>query len=238
MVHHVVLIILAVLFHVHITSGNVFEKSIERANRRMFTILRPVQPLSMRKRIVFASRKLSRSLKNMQCSKTLCFAVEGTRNQPFLLQKLFINLITAIASSDNAASFSAAQYGRKTRAISRSTPKFYQFSNQVGKSKQVGGSAINLGAALGYCGFQVRNKKTKPVVIIIGSGKFTTGFSPKVIARTVRRTTQIINVATVGSGKAFQNNLNSKMKDVIVLKTVNDLESSIKRIIPMICKKE
>lgn len=220
--------------------AGVFYKSARRAGFRASAALRNVRPTRLRDGLQRSSEELIGAVEEIgQCEVNICFAFEGSADvssETYQLQNQFSSLTSAIISTDNVAKFSAIQYSTTTSPIVSPTVDFYDFLDKVRASTPVGDDLINMSAALGSCGAQVREDETKKgVIIVIGSGRSNIGFDPDSVADVVLESTSIIAVSTSGNRKLFEGSLGVREQDVSVVGSVLDIGIALRNIIPNVC---
>lgn len=221
--------------------AGVFYKSAKRAGFRASAALRNIRPAQLKEELQSSSEALIDVVEAIgQCEVNVCFAFEGSSDvssETYDLQQQFSSLASAIISTDNVAKFSAIQYSTTTSAIVSPTIDFYDFLDKVGASTPVGDDLINMSAALGACGAQVREDEAKKgVIIVIGSGRSNIGFEPDSVADVVLESTSILAVSTSGNRKLFQGSLGVREKDVSVLRSISDIRRALNNIIPSVCR--
>lgn len=222
-------------------SARVFEISQERANNRTANIAKSFPSGATERNIRRLARQLIKDLTDGGgCNRTVCFAVEGSgsvSDETFGRQSRLTAMLSSIMSADNEATFGAVQYSMTTYSIMETTPKWWDFVSSVYESKKDGGPEINLSAALAYCGFQLRQQKPKEgAVIVIGSGRYTTGFDPAFVSSAVLEEGKIIPISTGRSTRDFRESLQFNRRDIISFASPNDFEEVIEAVIPKICK--
>lgn len=173
------------------------------------------------------------------CEVSVCFAFEASSEispRMYRMQQLFSFLTSAIISADNAATFSALQFSRTTSGVISLTGEFYEFLDKVSYTSPEEDDSINMSAALGTCGAQVRVDPTKKgVIVVLGTGRSNVGFDPDSVADVVLGTTSIIPVSTSGSTTSFSRSLGIRGRNVIAIRSLSDFDDAIKEIIPTIC---
>lgn len=222
-------------------SAGVFEKSEERASNRSSNIARSFSSGPTERNVRRLARQLIKDIRNEGgCNRTVCFAYEGSGSvsaKTYDRQSRLTALLSSIVSTDNEATFAAVQYSDTTYPIQETTPKWWDFVTSVYESKKDGGPEINLSAALAYCGFQLRQGKPKEgVVVIIGSGRYTTGFDPAFVASAVLEEGKIIPISTGKFTKDLRESLQWNRRDVISYASDDEVGDVIETVIPKICK--
>lgn len=222
-------------------NAGVFERSQERAYNRTANIARSFSPVETQRNLRRLARRLINDIREEGgCNRTVCIAVEGSGSVSaanYDRQTKLAAILSAIVSADNEATFGAVQYAETTFPIQEITPRWYEFVTTINESKKDGGQLINLSAALAYCGFQVRQAKPKEgVVMVIGSGRYTTGFDPAFVASAVLEEGKIIPISTARSTRDFRESLQFNRRDVISYGPQDDIEDVVEAIIPKICK--
>lgn len=94
---------------------------------------------------------------------------------------------------------------------------------------------INMSAAIGACGSQIRLSRGKGIVVVMGTGESNRGFTPDTVSEVLAQTSTIIAVSTTGFASRFSSALGIPSKDVLKLGSLLDLTSVIEGIIPSIC---
>lgn len=221
--------------------AGVFYKSVRRAGFRATAALRNIRQGEMRAELQRTSEALIGTVEAIgQCEVNVCFAFEGSSDvspETYELQQQFAGLASAIISTDNVAKFSAMQYSTTTTAIVSPTMDFYDFLDKVRASTPVGDDLINMSAALGACGAQVREDDVnKGVIIVIGSGRSNIGFDPDSVADVVLESTSIIAVSTSGNRRLFEGSVGVRETDVLVLRSIAEIRLALNNIIPNVCQ--
>lgn len=220
--------------------AGVFYKSVDRARTRTSAALRDIEEESVKTRLKETSERLIEYIERRNsCEVSVCFALEASSDispRMYRMQQLFSFLTSAIISADNTATFSALQFSRTTSAVSALTGDFYGFLDKVNYSSPEDDDSINMSAALGTCGLQVRADPTKKgVIVVLGTGRSTVGFEPDSVAEVVLERTSIIPVSTSGYTTPFSRSLGVLGRHVLSIRSLSDFDDAITEIIPAIC---
>eukprot|EP00178_Gracilaria_changii_P025873 TRINITY_DN79522_c0_g1_i1.p1 TRINITY_DN79522_c0_g1~~TRINITY_DN79522_c0_g1_i1.p1 ORF type:complete len:256 (-),score=30.44 TRINITY_DN79522_c0_g1_i1:372-1139(-) len=111
------------------------------------------------------------------CERPVCFAVDGSASIPpqdFDFQLDLISLLAALAALDDAAQFSAVQYGLSTVPISFETSNITLFLDRVRASAQTNASRTLIGAGIVSCLRRVRRGMSETVdgtIFVLGDGR-------------------------------------------------------------------
>lgn len=235
-------IVLTVLLFAVVCVGNaqVSVEDIRTASNSTAKILATVGPSIFNGNLTITSRRLRWAIRrNLGCNVRVCFAIEGSNrvsDDNYRLQLEIAALSSAIISTDTRAEISAVQYSSTTFPIQDATKKVNLVVDSILKSKRNNENNINLGTGLAYCGFQVRNApgQTKGVVVVIGSGRFTSGFEPDLVANAVLTDSEIVFVKSTGQG-AGEVFLKTDRRDGLTLRKERDIERILNSLIPAVC---
>lgn len=188
-----------------------------------------------------ASQIVRKIQENGGCPATVCFALENTskiRRSEFRLQKRLVRLAIALAKSGEDVSFSAVRYAQTTTPVAPGGTPALKVFRKVGNAKRVEQTGTNIAAALGYCGFQVRNEvsERKRTVVLLGSGMSSIGFTPSIIKDVLANDqVSVTAILSAGTRKDFVDNVGLKNNDVIKMKHVYKLAGAMRKLVFRIC---
>lgn len=185
---------------------------------------------------------LGKDLRDNGCHFNLCFALQGDdfiTDQEFEDQKNFVDLIVSILSSHKHGDFCAVQYGKKLQPISPLTSRSIQFVRMLRRQKRVGGTAINIGAALRYVGSQFTGHGKKPnKLIILGDNFMSDDFVPKRLPWKLRK--EYVDISVVGIGGVNLSTVNSlvrgDLKKVLEIQSFFELKDIIVGLLVDVCE--
>lgn len=120
----------------------------------------------------------TRKVRDNGCDPNVCFALDGSGSittRQFELQKDFVELVSAVISTDPEGTYSAVQYGLGLRSITRRpTSNIERFLYAVNGARQIKSSSTFIAPGIANCIRQLRGRRFRgepKKIVLLGDGQ-------------------------------------------------------------------